>query len=48
MRSSSIFRSGCVLLALAVLGGCGGSEGDSNKAHIRLLNVSPGYTSLDI
>jgi hypothetical protein len=37
-----------VLLALAVLGGCGGSEGDSNKAHIRVLNVSPGYTSLDL
>jgi hypothetical protein len=48
MRSSSIFRSGCVLLVLAVLGGCGGSSGDSNQAHIRLLNVSPGYTSLDL
>jgi len=47
MRSSSIFRSGCVLLALTVLGGCG-SDGDSNKARIRLLNVSPGYTSLDL
>lgn len=48
MRSSSIFRSGCVLLALAVLGGCGGSDSDSEKAQIRLLNVSPGYTSLDL
>jgi hypothetical protein len=36
------------LLALAALGGCGGSSGDSNKVHIRLLNVSPGYTSLDL
>jgi hypothetical protein len=49
MRSSSIFRSGCVLLAIAVLGGCGGGGGsDSKKAQIRLLNVSPGYTSLDL
>jgi hypothetical protein len=37
-----------VLLALAVLGGCGGSDSDSEKAQIRLLNVSPGYTSLDL
>jgi hypothetical protein len=48
MRSVSIFRSGCLLLAAAVLGGCGGSSGDSNQAHIRILNVSPGYNSLDL
>ena len=48
MRSSSIFRSGCVLLAVAVFGGCGGGGSDSKKAQIRLLNVSPGYTSLDL
>ena len=48
MRSSSIFRSGCVLLAIAVLGGCGDGGSDSKKAQIRLLNVSPGYTSLDL
>ncbi len=39
--------SGLLLLALA-LAGCGGGGGDGNQAQIRLLNVSPGYQSLDL
>ncbi len=50
MTSSSLFRSFLVslaLLAATILGGCGGGSGGSS-AKLRLLNVSNGYSSLDL
>lgn len=43
-------RLGVLLAATALLGGClgGGSDDDSKQAQIRLVNVSPGYQSLDL
>lgn len=35
-------------LPLAWLTACGGSGDDGNDAHIRLVNASPGYASLDL
>lgn len=47
MVRSLHLRWGALLAALALLGGCG--SGDSGKqAQIRVLNVSPGYQSLDL
>jgi len=37
-----------LLTALAALASCGDSGGDSKQAQIRLVNVSPGYQSLDL
>ena len=46
MRSSLHFYIGLMMIAVLALGGCGGSS--SQQAQIRLLNVSPGYLSLDL
>jgi Domain of unknown function (DUF4397) len=37
-----------LLVAVMVLGGCESDGSSSNDAHIRVLNVSPGYSSLDL
>lgn len=50
MTSNSLFRTfllSLALLAAAVLGACGGGSG-SSSAKLRLLNVSNGYSSLDL
>lgn len=33
---------------LVLLSGCVGADGSSNKAQVRVLNVSPGYPSIDL
>ena len=47
MRSSLQFCFGLLALSALSLSGCGGG-GDDKQAQVRLLNVSPGYTSLDL
>lgn len=48
MRIRFISSIGMVAIALA-LGGCdSGGGGGGNTAHVRVLNVSPGYESLDL
>lgn len=50
MTSNSLFRTfllSLALLAAALVGACGGGS-DSKSAKLRLLNVSNGYSSLDL
>ncbi len=48
-RRALLRRAGSALLASCalLLGACGTAD-DSGNAHLRLLNASPGYASLDL
>lgn len=48
MRSTFLSTIGLFTLAVSSLAGCDSGGGGGDKAYVRVLNVSPGYESLDL